>query len=63
VKLLGTKSFDVIVSDIRMPEMDGLQLLRAVREHDSEVPVVLMTASPISRRPWRPSRSAPSNTW
>jgi EAL domain-containing protein (putative c-di-GMP-specific phosphodiesterase class I) len=46
VDLVGTKSFDVIVSDIRMPEMDGLQLLRAVREHDSEVPVVLMTGSP-----------------
>jgi len=44
VKLLGSTSFDVIVSDIRMPEMDGLQLLRTVREHDSDVPVVLMTA-------------------
>jgi EAL domain-containing protein (putative c-di-GMP-specific phosphodiesterase class I) len=44
--MLARTSFDVIVSDIRMPEMDGIQLLRAVREHDSDVPVVLMTASP-----------------
>ncbi len=44
--LLGGNAFDAIVSDIRMPEMDGLQLLRLVRERDSDVPVVLMTASP-----------------
>jgi EAL domain-containing protein (putative c-di-GMP-specific phosphodiesterase class I)/CheY-like chemotaxis protein len=40
------KSFDVIVSDIAMPEMDGLDLLRAVREHDLDVPFVIMTGGP-----------------
>jgi EAL domain-containing protein (putative c-di-GMP-specific phosphodiesterase class I) len=38
--------FDVIVSDITMPEMTGLDLLRAVREHDLDVPVILMTGGP-----------------
>src|SRR6187431_3367259 len=37
------RSFDVIVSDIKMPGMDGIQLLREVREHDLHVPVVLVT--------------------
>ena len=40
------RHFDVIVSDIAMPEMNGLELLRSVREHDLDVPFVLMTGGP-----------------
>ena len=43
---LGADAFDVIVSDIRMPEMDGLTLLCRIRESDLDVPVVFMTGSP-----------------
>ncbi|HXI58421.1 MAG TPA: EAL domain-containing protein [Polyangia bacterium] len=39
-------SFDAIVSDITMPEMSGLAFLRSVREHDLDVPVILMTGGP-----------------
>ena len=38
--------FDVVVSDISMPEMTGLEFLRAVRELDLDVPVILMTGEP-----------------
>jgi EAL domain-containing protein (putative c-di-GMP-specific phosphodiesterase class I) len=44
--LLGDNAFDVIVSDIAMPEIDGIQLLRAIRERDTDVPVVLVTGVP-----------------
>src|SRR5258706_8715952 len=44
--LIAQTPFDAIISDIRMPEMGGIELLRAVRERDADVPVVLMTASP-----------------
>jgi EAL domain-containing protein (putative c-di-GMP-specific phosphodiesterase class I)/CheY-like chemotaxis protein len=40
------KEFDVIVTDIAMPQMDGIQLLRQLREHDADVPVVLITGEP-----------------
>src|SRR5258708_14894439 len=41
-ELLATSSFHVIVSDVNMPEMDGLALLRLVRERDLQVPFVLL---------------------
>ncbi len=44
--LLATQPFDAIVSDIQMPGMNGLKLLHAVREHDLDLPVVLMTGNP-----------------
>ena len=42
--LLGRQSFDVIVSDIKMPKMDGLELLGRIRAKDAEVAVILVTA-------------------
>jgi EAL domain-containing protein (putative c-di-GMP-specific phosphodiesterase class I) len=45
-ELTRQRSYDVIVSDIAMPEMNGLMLLRSVREHDLDVPVILMTGGP-----------------
>ncbi len=35
---------DVVISDIRMPGVTGLELLEHVREKDPELPVILMTA-------------------
>ncbi len=46
ISLLTTADFDVMVSDIMMPEMDGLQLLRTVRASGLEIPVILMTGVP-----------------
>jgi two-component system nitrogen regulation response regulator GlnG len=34
----------VIVSDIRMPDMDGLTFMEAVHEQDKTIPVIIMTA-------------------
>jgi len=44
--LLAREAFDAVVSDIRMPGISGLKLLRAVREYDLDLPVVLMTGQP-----------------
>jgi EAL domain-containing protein (putative c-di-GMP-specific phosphodiesterase class I)/ActR/RegA family two-component response regulator len=43
---LAAEAFDVMVSDIQMPGTTGLKLLRAVREHDLDLPVVLVTGVP-----------------
>lgn len=36
-------SFDVIISDIDMPDMDGIELIEKIREEDFEVPIILIT--------------------
>ena len=46
VHKLADKRFDVVLSDIGMPRMNGIQLLRAVRQRDAYVPVVLLTGEP-----------------
>jgi len=38
--------FDVVVSDVAMPEMDGVELLRFVRAHHPGTPVILVTGTP-----------------
>src|SRR5436190_16291335 len=38
------KHFDLIVSDVRMPDIDGIQLLTLARETHPDIGVVLMTA-------------------
>lgn len=44
--LINREQFDAIISDISMPGVDGIQLLRAVRERDPDVPVILITGNP-----------------
>ncbi|HLP06476.1 MAG TPA: response regulator, partial [Paludibacter sp.] len=36
-------TFDVVFSDIKMPEMDGIELLTALRELEIEAPVVMIS--------------------
>jgi EAL domain-containing protein (putative c-di-GMP-specific phosphodiesterase class I)/ActR/RegA family two-component response regulator len=43
---LESGSFDVILSDVYMPDGTGLDLLRAVRRVDLDIPVVLMSGTP-----------------
>jgi len=44
--LLAKGTFDVVLSDLDMPGMNGIQFLQAIRRRDSDVPVVLMTGNP-----------------
>lgn len=44
--LLGDSRFDLVLTDIHMPKMDGIAVLRAVREVDPDFPVILFTACP-----------------
>ncbi|HQT98328.1 MAG TPA: response regulator, partial [Thermodesulfobacteriota bacterium] len=41
---LDTQRADALITDIRMPKMDGLALFRRCRERHPELPVILLTA-------------------
>ncbi|MEK1930160.1 MAG: sigma-54 dependent transcriptional regulator, partial [Pararhizobium sp.] len=43
LELIGYSFSGVVVSDIRMPGMDGMTLLQRIREVDAEIPVILVT--------------------
>jgi len=42
--LLGRRRFDVVITDIKMPGMDGLDLLKRIREVDPKASIILITA-------------------
>lgn len=46
IEQVTLQKFDVILTDIAMPKMDGVQLLRQIRAHDLDVPIVLVTGQP-----------------
>ena len=37
-------AFDLVVTDIKMPEMDGLEVLQHLRRRSPEIPVIMITA-------------------
>lgn len=43
--LINRRKYHIVLSDIIMPDMDGLELLREVRKKDPLIQVVMMTAS------------------
>jgi len=38
------RKFDLILSDLKMPEMDGIELLEQIRGNNIDIPVILLTA-------------------
>lgn len=43
VKLLVDNAADLVLSDLRLPDHDGLRLLKWMRDHDNNAPFIVMT--------------------
>jgi CheY-like chemotaxis protein len=48
LRLIAVTGYDVIVSDIHMPEMDGLELMAQIKTKHPGLPVVLITGYSVS---------------
>ena len=44
LKLVNQNQFDLVITDLKLPGMSGLEFLQAVKRVDSQIPVVIMTA-------------------
>src|SRR5438552_2920359 len=44
--VVRTQVFDAAITDIRMPDMSGLELLKQLKAHDESIEVVIMTGYP-----------------
>lgn len=45
-KMLAADSFDLLITDLCMPIVDGIGLLQIAQSHDPELPVVILTGHP-----------------
>lgn len=43
LEMLGTDSYDLVLTDLKMPGMDGFELVRRLKAQRTEIPVVMIT--------------------
>jgi EAL domain-containing protein (putative c-di-GMP-specific phosphodiesterase class I) len=43
---LATSRFDAVLTEVFLPALSGIELLRYAREHDQDLPILLMTSAP-----------------
>ena len=48
LSMIYQKKYDIILLDHMMPGMDGVQTLKEIRKHDSEIPVIALTANAVT---------------
>jgi len=44
IELIKSAQFDLVISDLRMPDYDGLSFLETLRHDGNNVPVIILTA-------------------
>ena len=43
LEMVGEHGFDIVVLDLAMPGMDGLETLQKIKEHDADIEIVMLS--------------------
>ncbi|MBA4348744.1 MAG: response regulator [Thermodesulfovibrio sp.] len=44
LELAQRGGFDIVITDLKMPGLDGIELLNAIRNFDKDIPIIIITA-------------------
>jgi DNA-binding NtrC family response regulator len=44
IELVKQSGFDLVISDLKMPGLDGMEIIDAVKKVDEDIPVIIITA-------------------
>ncbi len=44
ISIIENENIDLVIADLKMPEMDGIELTKEILSFNSEIPVIIMTA-------------------
>lgn len=53
LKVFAEKGADLILLDIKMPEMNGIEALKEIRKKDTNIPIIMHPPMP-SKMTWKP---------
>jgi len=53
LELFKSESVDLVITDMSMPKMDGLSVMRRLKKMDEDIEVIILTAFPILRMSFR----------
>ena len=51
LKILNEEAFDLILMDINMPKINGIECTKQIREQGNEIPIIAVTGNAMNRTP------------
>lgn len=50
IKELDKYNPDLVITDISMPDMDGIEFLKTIRKHSKDLPVIVMSGNAVGQK-------------